>query len=141
MSTRPASRSALLPHLRAGSGGVPVQLGDDMELEHYILQRVSAGAIAIAEEPGVYIMRSSGRHRRRPRGGHGPALRDHRACQQPLWQDFTDEERVFLEQIKERQRRARPAECQPGASPQSSRARAPSNLELPRSIFKVVMYP
>ena len=93
---------ALLPHLRADSDGAQVHLGDDVELEYYRLQRVSAGALAIAEEPGVYVTSPKEVGTGDPEEDTAPLSEIIERLNDRFGTDFTDEDRHFFEQVKER---------------------------------------
>ena len=93
---------ALLPHLRVDSDGATVHLGDDVELEYYRLQRVSAGALAIAEEPGVYVTSPKEVGTGDPEEDTAPLSEIIERLNDRFGTDFTDEDRHFFEQVKER---------------------------------------
>ena len=93
---------ALLPHLRADSDGAQVHLGDDVELEYYRLQRVSSGALAIAEEPGVYVTSPKEVGTGDPEEDTAPLSEIIERLNDRFGTDFTDEDRHFFEQVKER---------------------------------------
>ena len=93
---------ALLPHLRADSDGAQVHLGDDVELEYYRLQRVSSVAIAIAEEPGVYVTSPKEVGTGDPEEDTAPLSEIIERLNDRFGTDFTDEDRHFFEQVKER---------------------------------------
>ena len=93
---------ALLPHLRVGSDGAQVHLGDDVELEYYRLQRVSAVALAIGEEPGVYVTSPKEVGTGDPEEDKAPLSEIIERLNDRFGTDFTDEDRLFFEQVKER---------------------------------------
>ena len=93
---------ALLPHLRADSDGAQVHLGDDVELEYYRLQRVSSGALAIAEEPGVYVTSPKEVGTGDPEEDKAPLSEIIERLNDRFGTDFSDEDRLFFEQVKER---------------------------------------
>ena len=93
---------ALLPHLRVGSDSTTVHLGDDVELEYYRLQRVSSGALAIAEEPGVYVTSPKEVGTGDPEEDTAPLSEIIERLNDRFGTDFTDEDRLFFEQLRER---------------------------------------
>ena len=93
---------ALLPHLRADSDGAQVHLGDDVELEYYRLQRVSAVALAIAEEPGVYVTSPKEVGTGDPEEDKAPLSEIIERLNDRFGTDFSEEDRLFFEQVKER---------------------------------------
>ena len=92
----------LLPHLRVGSDSTQVHLGDDVELEYYRLQRMSEGAVAIAEETGVYVTSPSEVGTGDPEEDAAPLSEIIARLNDRFGTDFTDEDRLFFEQVKER---------------------------------------
>ena len=93
---------ALLPHLRVGGDSTTVHLGDDVELEYYRLQRVSSGALAIAEEPGVYVTSPKEVGTGDPEEDKAPLSEIIERLNDRFGTDFSEEDRLFFEQVKER---------------------------------------
>ena len=93
---------ALLPHLRVGSDSTTVHLGDDVELEYYRLQRVSSVALAIAEEPGVYVTSPKEVGTGDPEEDTAPLSEIIERLNDRFGTDFSEEDRLFFEQVKER---------------------------------------
>ena len=91
----------LLPHLRADRGE-SVHLGSDVELEYYRLQRVSLGEIIIAEEPAVYVTGPGEVGTGDPEEERAPLSEIIARLNDRFGTDFTDEDRLFFEQVKER---------------------------------------
>ena len=91
----------LLPHLRA-SHGEAVHLGGDVELEYYRLQRVSQNEMFFAEEPVVYITGPGEVGTGDPEEDKAPLSEIIARLNERFGTDFTDEDRLFFEQIKER---------------------------------------
>ena len=73
-----------------------------MELEYYRLQRVSAGALAIAEEPGVYVTSPKEVGTGDPEEDTAPLSEIIERLNDRFGTDFTDEDRLFFEQVRER---------------------------------------
>ena len=92
----------LLPHLRVGSDSSAVHLGDDVELEHYRLQRVSQGELMFAEEPAVYVTSPGEVGTGDPEEDKAPLSEIIARLNDRFATDFTDEDRLFFEQVKER---------------------------------------
>ena len=91
----------LLPHLRADRGQA-VHLGSDVELEYYRLQRISSGALAFAEEPTVYVTGPGEVGTGDPEEEKAPLSEIIARLNDRFGTDFTDEDRLFFEQVKER---------------------------------------
>ncbi len=91
----------LLPHLRA-SHGEAVHLGGDVELEYYRLQRVSQNEMFFAEEPVVYVTGPGEVGTGDPEEDKAPLSEIIARLNERFGTDFTDEDRLFFEQIKER---------------------------------------
>ena len=91
----------LLPHLRANRGEA-VHLGSDVELEYYRLQRVSQGELIIAEEPAVYVISPGEVGTGDPEEEKAPLSEIIARLNDRFGTDFTDEDRLFFEQVKER---------------------------------------
>lgn len=92
----------LLPHLLLGQDGGIVKLGDDVGLQYYRLQRVSFGAIdlKVGEPEGVYSPTEVG-------SGKGkeekvPLSEIIQVLNERFGTAFTEEDRLFFEQIKAR---------------------------------------
>ena len=91
----------LLPHLRAERGEA-VHLGSDVELEYYRLQRVSSGELVFAEEPAVYVTGPGEVGTGDPEEDTAPLSEIIARLNDRFGTDFTDEDRLFFEQVKER---------------------------------------
>lgn len=93
----------LLPHLPLDSDNTHVKLGDEVDLQYYRLQRVFSGAIDLADEQGEYTVKSP------TDVGTGKA-KDEKAPLSEIIEilnnrfgtSFTEEDRLFFEQIKEK---------------------------------------
>ncbi len=92
----------LLPYLRVGSDSVAVHLGDDVELEYYRLQRMSQDRILIAEDEGVYVTSPGEVSTGDPEEDKAPLSEIIARLNDRFGTDFTDEDRLFFEQVKER---------------------------------------
>ena len=93
---------ALLPHLHVGSDSIAVHLGDDVELEYYRLQRMSEDSILVAEGEGVYVTSPSEVGTGDPEEEKAPLSEIIARLNDRFGTDFTDEDRLFFEQLKER---------------------------------------
>jgi type I restriction enzyme R subunit len=93
----------LLPHLPLERDGSTVKLGDEVGLQYYRLQRVFSGAIELREGEGDYGVKS-------PTDVGSGKAKDEKAPLSEIIEvlnnrfgtNFTDEDRLFFEQIKER---------------------------------------
>ena len=92
----------LLPHLQPGHAADAVHLGDDVELEYYRLQRVSQIAIEIAEETGVYVTGPGEVGTGDPEDEKAPLSEIIARLNERFGTSFTDEDRLFFEQVRER---------------------------------------
>ena len=93
---------ALLRHLRVGSDGATVHLGDDVELEYYRLQRVSSGVIKVSETEPAYVTSPTEVGTGDPEEDTAPLSEIIERLNDRFGTDFTDEDRLFFEQVKER---------------------------------------
>ena len=93
---------ALLPHLRADSDGAQVHLGDDVELEYYRLQRVSSGVLRVGDEGGAFVVSPTAVGTGDPEEDTAPLSEIIERLNDRFGTDFTDEDRLFFEQVKER---------------------------------------
>ena len=91
----------LLPHLRVGHREA-VHLGGDVELEYYRLQRVSQNEMFFAEEPVVYVTGPGEVGTADPEEDKAPLSEIIARLNERFGTEFTDEDRLFFEQIKER---------------------------------------
>ena len=92
----------LLPHLQPDHDADAVHLGDDVELEYYRLQRVSQVSIAIAEEGGVYVTGPGEMGSGDPEDEQAPLSEIIERLNERFGTSFTDEDRLFFEQVRER---------------------------------------
>lgn len=93
----------LLPHLPLERDGSTVKLGDEVGLQYYRLQRVFSGAIELREGEGDYGVKSP------TDVGTGKATEEKAPLSEIIevlnnrfGTNFTEEDRLFFEQIKER---------------------------------------
>lgn len=93
----------LLPHLPLDRDNTNVKLGDEVDLQYYRLQRVFSGRIDLADEQGEYTVKSP------TDVGTGKA-KDEKAPLSEIIEilnnrfgtNFTEEDRLFFEQIREK---------------------------------------
>ena len=93
---------ALLPYLRLDQGDDAPQLGDDVELEFYRLQRMSSGAIHVADGMGAYVTSPTAVGTGDPEEELVPLSEIIERLNERFGTDFTDEDRLFFEQVKDR---------------------------------------
>ena len=79
----------------------PIQLGDEVSLEYYRLERVSSGAILL-EEPETYVVSPSAVGTGNPEDEKAPLSEIIERLNQRFSTEFTDEDRLFFEQVRER---------------------------------------
>ena len=92
----------LLPHLPLDRDNGIVKLGDDVGLQYYRLQRVSSGAIDLkaGEQEGVYSPTEVGSGK--PKEEKAPLSEIIQVLNERFGTAFTEEDRLFFEQIKAR---------------------------------------
>lgn len=92
----------LLPHLPLDRDSSVVKLGDDVGLQYYRLQRVSSGAIdlKVGEPEGVYSPTDVGSGKAKEE--KAPLSEIIHALNERFGTAFTEEDRLFFEQIKAR---------------------------------------
>ena len=93
---------ALLPHLRPERDGDAINLGDDVELAYYRLQRVSSGAISLGEGDGGFVVSPTEVGTGDPEEDTAPLSEIIKRLNERFGTEFTDEDRLFFEQVKER---------------------------------------
>jgi type I restriction enzyme R subunit len=92
----------LLPHLPLDRDNTVIRLGDEVGLQYYRLERVYAGAIElkVGEPEGVKSPTDVGTGKAKEE--RAPLSEIIRVLNERFGTDFTDEDRLFFEQIKER---------------------------------------
>ena len=78
-----------------------VHLGDEVSLEYYRLARVSSGAILL-EEPEPYVLSPSAVGTGNPEDEKAPLSEIIERLNERFGTEFTDEDRLFFEQVRER---------------------------------------
>lgn len=93
---------ALLPHLPLDRDNTVVKIGSDVELQYYRLQRVSSGAIdlKVGEPEGVYSPADVGTGKAKDE--KAPLSEIIQVLNERFGTAFTEEDRLFFEQIKAR---------------------------------------
>jgi type I restriction enzyme R subunit len=93
---------SLLPHLPQGGDTTRVRLGDEVSLRYYRLERISAGAIDLGEgeDPGVKSPTTIGTGKAQEQ--QAPLSEIIHTLNERLGTQFTEEDRLFFQQIKER---------------------------------------
>ena len=90
----------LLPSLQPTREG-PIDLGDDVSLEYYRLERVSSGAVFL-EEQEAYVVSPTAVGTGNPEEERAPLSEIIKRLNERFGTEFTDEDRLFFEQVKER---------------------------------------
>ncbi|MFN7835907.1 MAG: type I restriction endonuclease subunit R [Burkholderiaceae bacterium] len=92
----------LLPHLPLDRDNTVVKIGNDVELQYYRLQRVSSGPIElkVGEPEGVYSPTDVGTAKAKEE--KAPLSEIIQVLNERFGTSFTDEDRLFFDQIKER---------------------------------------
>lgn len=93
----------LLPHLPSALDLGPVKLGDEVDLQYYRLQRVFSGAIELKEDAGEYGVKSPTEvGSRKAKDEKAPLSEIIELLNERFGTNFTEEDRLFFEQIKEK---------------------------------------
>ena len=79
----------------------PIHLGDEVSLEYYRLERVSSGAI-LHEAPEPYVVSPSAVGTGNPEDEKAPLSEIIERLNDRFGTEFTDEDRLFFEQVRER---------------------------------------
>ncbi len=93
---------ALLPHLLPDRDDGAIHLSDDVELEYYRLQRVSSGAIGVGEEEEAYVTSPTAVGTGNLEEERAPLSEIIDRLNERFGTEFTKEDRLFFEQVKER---------------------------------------
>ncbi len=94
---------ALLPHLRPAREDDAIHLGDDVTLAYYRLQRISSGVIGVAEDAGdAYVTTPTDVGTGDPEEEQAPLSEIIELLNERFGTEFTDEDRLFFEQVKQR---------------------------------------
>jgi type I restriction enzyme R subunit len=93
----------LLSHLPSDLEQGPVKLGDEVSLQYYRLQRVFSGAIALHEDADEYGVKSpTDVGSRKAKDEKAPLSEIIELLNERFGTNFTEEDRLFFEQIKEK---------------------------------------
>ena len=92
---------ALLPHLQP-EGDDAINLGNDVELAYYRLQRVSSGAISLGEKDQEFVVSPTEVGTGNPEEDLAPLSEIIKRLNERFGTEFTDEDRFFFEQVKAR---------------------------------------
>ena len=92
----------LLPSLRPNRDNAAIHLGDDVGLEYYRLERVSSGAVVLQDEEDVYVTSPTDVGSGRVEEDRAPLSEIVDRLNDRFGTQFTDEDRLFFEQVKER---------------------------------------
>lgn len=92
----------LLPHLPVDEDDTVIKLGDDVDLRYYRLQRISSEALSVREGPPVGVRGPIEVGTGRTEEQYAPLSEIIDALNERFTTQFTDEDRLFFEQVKER---------------------------------------
>ena len=94
---------SLLPYLPSGTEQNPVNLGDEVSLHYYRLQRVFSGVIELHEDIDEYGVKSpTDVGSRKAKDEKAPLSEIIELLNERFGTDFTEEDRLFFEQIREK---------------------------------------
>ncbi len=92
----------LLPHLQLDRDGGPVKLQGEVDLEYYRLQRIHSGGIDLKDGDAKGVRSPTEVGTGKAKEEKVPLSEIIRILNERFATDFTDEDRLFFEQIKER---------------------------------------
>lgn len=92
----------LLPHLPPGGDTTAVKLGDEVDLQYYRLERVFSGAIHVREGKAQYVKGPTDVGTGRAVDEKAPLSEIIEVLNERFGTQFTEEDRLFFQQIKER---------------------------------------
>jgi type I restriction enzyme R subunit len=92
----------LLPHLPLDRDATVVKVGDEVALQYYRLERVFSGAIMVKEGEAQYIKSPSDVGTGKAKDEKAPLSEIIEVLNERFGTQFTEEDRLFFQQIKER---------------------------------------
>ncbi|SRR5712691_936146 len=92
----------LLPHLPEDREAIAVKLGDEVELQYYRLQRIYAGPIDLSQGDVQAIKSPTEVGTGKPKDERAPLSEIVQVLNDRFGTQFTEEDRLFFQQIKER---------------------------------------
>lgn len=92
----------LVPHLPLDQDGGPVKLGDEVELQYYRLQRVFSGSLDLGEGDAEYIKSPIDVGTGKSKEEQAPLSEIIEILNERFGTNFTEEDRLFFEQIREK---------------------------------------
>ena len=92
----------LLPHLPRERDGTVVQVGDEVALQYYRLDRTYSGAIMVREGPAQYVATPSEVGTGKAKDEKAPLSEIIEVLNERFGTQFSEEDRLFFQQIKER---------------------------------------
>ena len=92
----------LLPHLPLGRDTTIVKVGDEVALQYYRLERVSSGAILMKEGETQYVKSPTDVGTGKSKDEKAPLAEIIEVQNERFGRQFTEEDRLFFQQIKEK---------------------------------------
>ena len=92
----------LLPHLPRDRDDTVVKVGDEVALEYYRLERVSAGPIVLSQGEAQYVVSPVNVGTGKGKEDKAPLSEIIEVLNERFGTQFSDEDRLFFQQIKER---------------------------------------
>ncbi len=92
----------LLPHLPLDRDLAIVKVGDEVELQYYRMERIFSGAIKIAEGEAQYVKSPTDVGTGKAKDEKAPLSEIIEVLNERFGTQFTEEDRLFLQQIKEK---------------------------------------
>ena len=93
-------QQALLPHIRPDRDLEAIHLADDVDLEYYRLQQVSASALDLDDTDDTHVTSPTAVGTGDPEEDTAPLSEIIKGLNERFSTDFTDSDRLFLEQVK-----------------------------------------
>ncbi len=92
----------LLPHLPVDRDAAIIKLGDEVELQYYRLERIFSGAIEVREGDAQYVKSPTDVGTGKAKDEKAPLSEIIEVLNERFGTQFTEEDRLFFQQIKER---------------------------------------
>jgi type I restriction enzyme, R subunit len=92
----------LLPHLPLDREGQVVKVGEEVALQYYRLERIFSGAIELKEGDALYVKSPTEVGTRKAKDEKAPLSEIIQVLNERFGTQFTEEDRLFFQQIKEK---------------------------------------
>jgi len=92
----------LLPHLAVDRDAAIIKLGDEVDLQYYRLERISSGPIDVSDGDAQYVRSPTDVGTGKAKDEKAPLSEIIEVLNERFGTNFTEEDRLFFQQIKER---------------------------------------